>query len=392
MAKLPIIGSTGSAIDLAYSLAQVPCTKVNARFKARLAVLLDAAVVHTLNSGIASFYQVLEVLKTVSAKKEVILPAYTAGSLVVAIKKAGLKPVLCDISLDDFNAGMEEARSSLSDNTLAVVAVHMFGIPLSGIETLKSGIAGNVFLVEDCCQAMGSRIKDKPVGVFGDISFFSFNRGKNLPANNGGCIITRNSFLEEPLLRAMSECPQPDKMEWLRAFLKTVIFMIGTNPPAYGVGHWLAAGFRETAPPDDFSVRRMGNFQAAFGLCSLPKAETLFMSRYRNGIALLQGLKGTSGVRLPQVALDTRPVFNRMPVIFEKPGLVQLAQNKLWQKGIETSRMYLKPLHHMFDLGYERGDFPKARYLADHLLTLPVHPGVRGQHIKTMIDTIRGLP
>jgi perosamine synthetase len=392
IAKLPIIGSTSSLMDAAYALAQVPGKKVDARFKASLAVLLDASMAHTLNSGLSSFYQILNVLKTVSPKEEVVLPAYTAGSLVVAIKKAGLKPVLCDISLDDFNTGMGDARLSLTGNTLAVVAVHMFGIPISGIEAFKAGVAENVFLIEDCCQAMGSRIKDKPVGSFGDISFFSFNRGKNLPANNGGCIITRNNCLNEPLRRAMEECPLPDKMEWLEAFFKTVLFMTGTDPFVYGVGHALAAGFRETSPPDDFSVRKMGNFQSALGLCSLPKAGSLFMSRYRNGIALLQGLKGVRGVRLPQAALDTLPVFNRLPVIFEDAGLIKLAQKKLWRKGIETSRMYLKPLHHMFDLGYKKDDFPNACHLADHLLTLPVHPGVRGRHIRTIIDTIRGLP
>ena len=141
-----------------------------------------------------------------------ILPAYTAGSLIVAVKKAGLIPVLCDISLDDFNADRSSVRAAIADNTLAVVMVHMFGIPVGYIEDLKAAMPNHVFLIEDCCQAMGSRIKDKPVGFFGDIGFFSFNRGKNLSANNGGCIITRNSSLEEPLRNAMKECSCPRRI------------------------------------------------------------------------------------------------------------------------------------------------------------------------------------
>jgi perosamine synthetase len=389
--KLPIIGSTASAPDLIYALAHVPCSNVNGRFKARLAVYLEAGAVYTLNSGLAAFYNILEALKVISAKKEVILPAYTAGSLIVAVKKAGLIPVLCDISLNDFNTDRSSVAAAISDNTLAVVIVHMFGIPVCYMDDLKAVMPKHVFLIEDCCQAMGSRIKDKPVGVFGDISFFSFNRGKNLSANNGGCIITRNSSLEEPLRNAMKECPAPGAFSWAGAFLKTGLFMIGTSPHVYGIGHALAAGFRETAPPDDFAVQKLGNFQSGLGLRAMQKCDKLFMAKYRNGTALLQGFGGIHGVRLPQISANILPVFNRLPIIFENKSLIQAVQAKLWQKGIETSAMYIKPLHHMFELGYKRDDFPNACYFADHLLTLPVHPGVRGPHIKIMIDTIRGF-
>jgi dTDP-4-amino-4,6-dideoxygalactose transaminase len=391
MTKLPIIGSTCSALDAAYALAHVPCRQVNSKFKAGLAVLLEAGTVHTLNSGIASFYIILEALKTMSPKKEVILPAYTAGSLVVALKKAGLKPVLCDISPDDFNADLIGLRKAISDDTLAVVAVHMFGIPIGYIDTLKANMPGSVFLIEDCCQSMASRIQDRPVGSFADISFFSFNRGKNLPANNGGCIIIRNGALEEPVRMALKNVLPSGYVEWTGSFLETVLFMLGTNPFVYGLGHALASGFRETEPPQDFIAQALANFQSSLGLRCLRKADALFMARFRNGMALLQGLAGVSGLRLPSIGPNLLSVFNRLPILFEQDLILQLAQNKLWQKGIESSRMYVRPLHHMFDLKYNRDDFPNARFLADHLLTLPVHPGVGGCHIKTMIDTIRGL-
>ncbi len=391
MTKLPIIGSTCSALDVAYALAHVPCREINSKFKTGLAVFLETGTVYTLNSGIASFYTILEALKTVSPKKEVVLPAYTAGSLVVAVKKAGLKPILCDISLDDFNADLNALQRAISSDTLAVVAVHMFGIPIGYTETFKANMPDSVFLIEDCCQSMASRIQDKSVGRFADISFFSFNRGKNLPANNGGCIIINNAALKEPVRFVMKNILPSGNLEWTGAFLKTVLFMFGTNPLIYGLAHALASGFRETAPPHDFVAQALANFQSSLGQSCLRKADALFMARYRNGMALLEGLAGVSGLRLPRIGLNLLPIFSRLPIIFEEDRVLQLAQNKLWQKGIESSRMYVKALHHMFDLGYSRDDFPNACFLAGHLLTLPVHPGVRGCHIKTMVDTIRGL-
>jgi dTDP-4-amino-4,6-dideoxygalactose transaminase len=286
---------------------------------------------------------------------------------------------------------MTALQGAISGDTLAVVAVHMFGIPVQYIDTLKTLMPAGVYLIEDCCQSMVSRIKDKPVGSFSDISFFSFNRGKNLPANNGGCIIIRNSALEEPVRMILKRIPSSSFMDWTNAFVKTVLFMIGTNPFVYGAGYALASGFRETRPAKDFNVHTLGNFQSALGVRCLRKADSLFMDRYRNGMLLLQGLSGVSGLRLPAIGPDILPVFNRLPIIFKDEMLLNAAQNKLWRKGIESSRMYNKPLHHMFDLGYGREGFPNARFLAGHLLTLPVHPGVQDSHIKTMINTIRGL-
>jgi len=391
MTKLPIIGSTCSALDVAYALAQVPCREINLKFKVGLAVLLETGMVDTLNSGIASFYTILEALKTVSSKKEVVLPAYTAGSLVVAVKKAGLKPILCDISLDDFNADSNALKGVISSDTLAVVAVHMFGIPIGYVETLKAGLPDSVFLIEDCCQSMASRIQDKPVGRFADISFFSFNRGKNLPANNGGCIMINNPALKEPVRLVMKNILPSGNLEWLAAFLKTVLFKLGTDPLIYGSAHALAFGFRETVPPQDFNVQALANFQSALGQSCLRKADALFMARYRNGMAILEGLAGVSGLQLPHIGANLLPIFNRLPIVFAEDRVLQQAQNKLWQKGIESSRMYGKALHQMFDLGYSQADFSNSRFLAGHLLTLPVHPGVKGKHIKTMVSAIRGL-
>ncbi|HQQ06789.1 MAG TPA: DegT/DnrJ/EryC1/StrS family aminotransferase [Candidatus Omnitrophota bacterium] len=391
MTKLPIIGSAGSLSDALYALMHVPCAQAQASCRARLAAALDAGTAHTADSGIAAFYLALEALKTLSARKEVVLPAYTAGSLVVAVKKAGLKPVLCDISLDDFNADEACVRRAVSGNTLAVVAVHMFGIPVSSAGELADSMPEGAYLIEDCCQAMGARMQDRQAGSFGHISFFSFNRGKNLPANNGGCIIARSSACENAIKHVMSACPEPAAGAWFGAFLKNLLFMAGTNPFMFGIAHSLAAGFRETAPPERIRVCALGNFQSALCLRSLMKKDILFTGRLRNGMALLKGLEGIQGVRLPMIRQGVVPVFNRLPVIFDDAGLVNKAQRALWQNGIESSPMYARPLHHMFDLGYARSDFPNACFLAEHLLTLPVHPGVSERHIRAMADTLRSI-
>jgi dTDP-4-amino-4,6-dideoxygalactose transaminase len=119
------------------------------------------------------------------------------------------------------------------------------------------------------------------------------------------------------------------------------------------------------------------------------KLEAFSIKRFENGMKLIAGLKNSDGIILPKVQKNSRPAFNRLPILFKDLNKKKEAARRLWQAGVETSLMYCKPLHHMFDLGYDRGDFPNAVYLAEHLLTLPVHPSVEEKDLFTMIDIIR---
>src|SRR3990167_8957250 len=141
------------------------------------------------NSGTTAFYIILKALKTISTKTEVILPAYTAPSLILPIKKAGLKPVLCDISLKTFNMDIQFLEKCINENTLCVVPVHMFGLPMNMKDVMQIAQQHSLFVVEDAASSLGTTIDNRPTGVFGDIGFHSFNRGKNLSTLSGGCIV-----------------------------------------------------------------------------------------------------------------------------------------------------------------------------------------------------------
>src|SRR3989338_5639502 len=127
--KLPIIGHPLTLRTVWYGALHGLDAECKDLFRQCLALYSGAPYVFLLNSGIASFYSILEALKKVSSRKEVLLPCYTAPSLVVAIQKAGLKPVLCDIRLTDFNADGDEVLKKINQNTLCILGVHMFGIP-----------------------------------------------------------------------------------------------------------------------------------------------------------------------------------------------------------------------------------------------------------------------
>ncbi|MDD5348179.1 MAG: DegT/DnrJ/EryC1/StrS family aminotransferase, partial [Candidatus Omnitrophica bacterium] len=339
-------------------------------------------------AGITAFYLILEALQRRSHRTHVILPAYTAGSLVVAVRKAGLIPVLCDVSLRDFNMDTQSLAARISVDTLAVVAVHMFGLPMRDIVSLRTQLKAETMLIEDCCQSMGSRINDFPTGSFGDISFTSFNRGKNFTTFGGGCITTDSAEHARNLEEVLAAL-EPAAQQRLRLAFEIAAYRLGTNPWTYAALQPLVSRYKEIAPPKDFSATQLSGCRAFLGSRLLPRADQLFLARYNNGRFLINGLRDTAGVILPEIPANVFCVFNRLPILFEDAVRLASVQSDLWKAGFETSRMYVQPLHRMFDVGYNKEDFPNAMYVADHLLALSVYPGLSSSDLERIVAVIK---
>ena len=134
--RIPQIG-TDLIFDDIYSGYVNAFAKRKIDFAKDLSRYLSSDHAYLVNSGTAAFYIILEALKGISRKKKIILPSYTAPAMVLPILKAGLKTVLCDISLKDFNMDLNLLPSLVSEETLAIVPTHMFGITIDGIDGLR---------------------------------------------------------------------------------------------------------------------------------------------------------------------------------------------------------------------------------------------------------------
>ncbi|HPM42232.1 MAG TPA: DegT/DnrJ/EryC1/StrS family aminotransferase [Candidatus Omnitrophota bacterium] len=388
VAKLPIISSPVTFADSANAARGLFEKNISEEFVRQLALYLSSKHVKLFNSGIAAYYVILKALKARYNKHEVIIPAYTAGCLVTALRKAGLRPVLCDISLADFNADANEMMNLISDRTLAVTCIHMFGIGMESIERVRESLPPATVLIEDCAQSMGSMINGRMAGSFGDVGFFSFNRGKNLPISGGGCISTNSDILWGIINNQSAVAPERSR-PGLSDVIKSLAFTFASNPRVYGMFYSVVSRFKETMPPEDVYVGTPSNFQTALGAILMNKEEGIFAKRRDNGMKLISALKDIKGILLPVISSGNSPVFNRMPVVFEDAGMLTRAERLLWAKGIESSRMYIRPLHHMFDLGYCGSDFPHANYFVQRLLTLPVHQAVTDYHVEIIACAIK---
>lgn len=351
-----------------------------------------------VNSGTTAFYVILKAIKKFSDKNEVILPAYTAPSLILSIKKAGLKYRLVDISLKTFNMDAEKVMSAIGSETMAVMPVHMFGLPFA-IDKFIDEIKGlqneeGFYIIEDAASSFGTMRKNgKYTGTFGDIGFFSFNRGKNLSITTGGAIVTDDDRLSAIISEEIRNLPRLDTNGRLILFLKTVGLSLAVRPWFYTLFQPFISKFKYMTLHQDFDSFQYTDFQRALGISLFRKANNIFHRRMENGLYLVKALKDMMGIRLPVLSDNWQIVFNQFPILVEDEWKREKALHEIYKTGVEATTLYDKPIHLIYEgNNFDVDPFPNATYLSRRLILIPTHPLIGIKNLKKVVDAInRGL-
>lgn len=125
---------------------------------------------------------------------EVITVAFTFVATTESIGIVGAKPVFVDINPDTYNMDVTQIESKITDKTKAILPVHLFGQPVDMDPIMKMAAKYNLYVIEDCAQAVGATYKGKKVGSFGEFGCFSFFPTKNLGCAGDGGIVTTNDI------------------------------------------------------------------------------------------------------------------------------------------------------------------------------------------------------
>ncbi len=344
------------------------------------------ADVFITGSGICAFYLILEALKKVyPSKKTVVLPAYTAPVLKLPCDRAGLKIALADITLDDYGYDIEDLSKSIEEDVLCIVSVELFGIPPDVTEIKKFSVP----VIDDAAQAMGSTCKGKMAGTMGAAGIVSFHRGKNLSTYSGGGLLSCSAELTEVIEREVFLLQRPQWKEEILAFMKVVAISHLINPSVYAILEPFLRPFKSRSLHHSFECFSQTRFQEKLGTLLLHRIDGIIRQRVENGDLLYKGLREVDGILFHNNREEVKIAYNQFPIVFQDPAKVETIQRKLWKAGIETTRQYLKPLHHHFDLGYKEREFPIAQKVSQGLLLFPTHYGVGRKDIERGIDIIR---
>ena len=123
---------------------------------------------------------------------EVIVPNLTFAASINSIIYTGATPVLVDVEKDTFNIDVKKIKSYISSKTKAIMPVHLYGHPCDMNSITDIAKKNNLFVVEDCAEAIGSKYNNRPVGVFGDAASFSFFGNKTITTGEGGMVIFKD--------------------------------------------------------------------------------------------------------------------------------------------------------------------------------------------------------
>ncbi len=329
----------------------------------------DVPHVYLVSSGKAALVLVLRALSAGSSRRTVIIPAYTCFSVPSAVLRAGCRLRLCDVDPETLDFDYSRLAEALDDDTLCVVATHLFGVP-ADVKRLRSlcNRAG-ALVVEDAAQAMGGEICGRKLGTIGDVGFFSLGRGKTVSCEGGGIIVTRSRAIAAALDRASSVLGQPGMLASARDLLKAALTSLFIRPALY----WLPAnlpflGLGQTSFDLDFPVDGLSN--AKLGLLRSWRARLENHQRQRRANAA--GFRTRlGGEALPAVGLP----YLRFPVLAASAQARERLFEASRAAGLGLSPMYPFAVADIEELrsAFAGEAFPGARRLAETLVTVPTH-------------------
>ena len=287
---------------------------------------------------------------------EVITTPFTFASTTHAIVRSGLKPVFCDINDNDYTIDVTKIESLITDRTVAIIPVHVYGNICDVEEIDRIAKKHNLKVIYDAAHAFGVKYKGISVANYGDASMFSFHATKVFNTIEGGCVAFNNDDLVQ-------------KLNDLKNF-----GIHGPESVEYAGGN-----------------AKMNEFQAAMGICNLRHIGGWINQRkevveyYKSKLSNIKGIK----LLEPQEGVESNYAY--MPVVFDN---YKYTRDEVYEKLKENdiiARKYFYPLINEYDCykdKYDVNDTPIAKYIADRVLCIPLYPQLETIDVNKIINII----
>ena len=330
-------------------------------------------------------------------RDEVIIPAYTSYSVPAAVVRAGFRVRLCDVEIETLGLSPKELERVITPRTLCVVPNHLYGIPCQIKAVCAVAQDYGIPVVEDAAQAMEFICKDHPGDKSVDATMYSFSRGKTIPGAGGGLIGTNDDALAAQCRRIMigklSEDPHSSRLG-LQHAIETAFMSIFIRPSLYWLPDslpFLKLGASIYDPT--FPIEPMSRFQEALAVRLLSGLEELQDVRKANAVRLglaLAELKSVCAI-CPRESEACAPL--RLPVLIQDQSMRNKVLTELQIRGLGVTGGYPSPLSEIPglkpSLADSDGDFPIAKQISRHLVTLPTHPWVNDRDIKQIVEVFQ---
>jgi dTDP-3-amino-2,3,6-trideoxy-4-keto-D-glucose/dTDP-3-amino-3,4,6-trideoxy-alpha-D-glucose/dTDP-2,6-dideoxy-D-kanosamine transaminase len=314
----------------------------------------DKGYAVAVNSGTDALVVALRALN-IGHGDEVITLSNTAVPTVSAIRIVGATPVFCDVNESDALIRIDQILDVITDNTKAIIPVHLFGNVVDINEIKKITDDRGISIIEDCAQAIGSKINNKMAGTLGKISAFSFYPTKNLGAYGDAGLC----YTQDPLLAK--------KMREIRMYgfdSNNISKIEGINS-------------------------RMDELQAAILNVKLEYVDSYIYNR-RELAEEYDKFLNPSIIKLS----ESENLGHSYHLYVVRVPDRELVIKKLSEVGIGSGIHYKCPIHLMSGyefLGYSKGSLRTTELLSGEILSLPMYPELTKKEVRFVCKNLNSI-
>lgn len=284
---------------------------------------------------------------------EVIVPTLTYIASVNSITYTGATPVFTDSLMDTLQVDPDDILKRITSKTKAIIVVHLYGHPCNMNRIMKIANKYNLFVIEDCAEAFGSKYEQKNVGTFGHVSTFSFFGNKTITTGEGGMVVTSDPAIHKNLVKLKGQGLADDRQYWHD--------IIGYN-------------------------YRMTNICGAIGLAQLENADSV-IAKKRNLALTYKELLKELPLKFHSESDKCFHTYWMVTVFLDNSSNRDLLRKHLEFRGIET-RPTFYPVHTMPMYNSKSQVFPIAETLGSTGINLPSWPSLSQSDIEFIVQSI----
>jgi CDP-4-dehydro-6-deoxyglucose reductase, E1 len=321
---------------------------------------------------------------------EVVTVACGFPTTVNPIVQHGLVPVFVDVTVPTYNIDVTQLDAALSERSRAVVLAHTLGNPFDVDAVRAFCRRHDLWLIEDCCDAIGARWGDRTVGTFGDAATASFYAAHHMTMGEGGAVVTDDDTLRE-IVRSLRDwgrdcwCPPGEDDRCGCRFAR----QHGALP--FGFDHkyvYSELGYNLKAT----------DLQAAVGLAQIEKLPTFIEARRRRFDRLHAGLADVPEYVLPEATPGSEPSWFCFPIAvaddarFDRNAIVA----HLESRGIATRMLLAGNL--VRQPAYEgveyrvAGELHETDRATERVFIVGLYPALTDEQVDYVIETLRDVP
>jgi len=307
-------------------------------------------------------------LKSLNLKKgsEVIIPSFSIISTALCVVKLGLKPILVDSNLTNWNMDVDQVIKKISKKTKAIIITHIYGFPVDCNKIIKIAKKKRIMIIEDAAEVIGQKYLKRKCGSLGDISTFSFYANKHITTGEGGMILTNSKKI---FLKCKS--------------LRNLCFGNGNNRFNHDDIGW---NYRFT------------NVQAALGCGQLENIKWIINRKREIGKRYYNKLKFNENIAIqPPSNKYSKNIYWVFGVLIKNKSKFKrdIIMKKLLKSNIQT-RNFFYPMHKQKvfiknKIFPKNSRYPNSEYLSNCGFYLPSGLGIKNYEIDYICDVINKI-